>query len=513
MPIVTGGGGVFFFYHPDGACRSKSVYKIALNSNVTGGNSLNSCQWSASRKSYVQYQCGVNYNKFNQNKASYNVVLKSYGDAACATKPTSTRVLDTGAACSKASRGGVGGGLVGGGYRSVRCDVPSFIDAVRPYTYVLTTLYPESSCGRKGGPGVKTATILNVCAPVYDAAGSGAVLHYRKLTWLSGTKSADLGVDTVVEMQEDQYAAPDSACQTVPVATVKRRYASNKIDKTGPAHCFRDPSNPELFYQHVYGAHSVTLDSPRQPTARPTSTPTPQPTQPTTPPTTLPTVAPTTQPTCPSAAPTPTSRPSALPTVSPMPTVLPTARPSAAPTVPPTPAPTPVLSTLLNYNAGKAYIYAIYPYVFGVSATNSAAVRIYSIIYWKFADTQAQNLYANGVRTGAIYKTDGTQLGSTVTFTGETTAGWQTQQLPTPVLVPAGTTFVVAVNVPYDGSSRGADEFPAETSTVPKSVLPTSVGPFTDINSRFGTYTTTVSFPSGGSQNINRLIDFTYVLV
>lgn len=47
---------------------------------------------------------------------------------------------------------------------------------------------------------------------------------------------------------------------------------------------------------------------------------------------------------------------------------------------------------------------------------------------------------------GAVYESDGTQLGSTGTFAGETTSDWQMQQLPTPVIVPAGTTFVVAVN-------------------------------------------------------------------
>ena len=341
LPIVSGGTEVFYYYHADGACRSSSVYKIALNSNVTSGGSLNSCQWSAVQKSYVLYQCGINYNKFNKNKASYDVVMKYYSDSACATKPTSTRVLDNGSVCSKVRRvGGLGGAdLVGGGYRSVHCNVPSIFEATRPYTYVLTTLYADSSCGRIGGPGVQTATILNVCAPVYDAAGSGAVLYYRKLTWLSGVKSADLDVDTVVEMQEDQYEAPDNLCQTTPTTTVKRRYASNLIDKHGPPHCFRDPSNPDLFYKHVYGDHSVTLDSPRMPSPQPSAAPTAQPTRPTAVPSALPT-QPTALPTCPSAAPTatpttaPSPKPSSLPTATP---TRPTAVPSALPTILPTP--------------------------------------------------------------------------------------------------------------------------------------------------------------------------------
>ena len=385
LPIVSGGLGVFHYYHADGACRSSSVYKIALNINVTGSSALNSCQWSAVQKSYVQYQCGINYNKYNGNRASYNVVIKSYRDASCATKPTSTRVLHSGSTCSKVRRGGAD--LVGGGYRSVHCDVPSFFEATRPYTYVLTTLYDDSSCGRIGGPGVQTATVLNVCAPVFDPAGSGVVSHYRKLTWLSGVKSAALDVDTVVEMQEDQYAAPDNLCQTAPTTTVKRRYASNLIDKHGPPHCFRDPSNPDLFYKHVHGAHSVTLDFPRMPSpqpttahpTRPTVAPTAQPTQPTAlptapsaAPTALPTTAPSPKPTlaptslAPTLAPTtsvptilptflptaPTANPSALPTPTPteIPTVppspVPSAAPSALPTSAPTTSPTPAPSAL-----------------------------------------------------------------------------------------------------------------------------------------------------------------------
>ena len=52
-----------------------------------------------------------------------------------------------------------------------------------------------------------------------------------------------------------------------------------------------------------------------------------------------------------------------------------------------------------------------------------------------------------GVHTGSLWTTAGTRL-STVTFAGETATGWQQANLPSPVAVTAGTTYVVSYYAP-----------------------------------------------------------------
>lgn len=51
----------------------------------------------------------------------------------------------------------------------------------------------------------------------------------------------------------------------------------------------------------------------------------------------------------------------------------------------------------------------------------------------------------NVTHTGRIWTEAGTQLTS-VTFTGETSSGWQEQALPTPLTIQANTIYVVSVN-------------------------------------------------------------------
>ncbi len=50
-----------------------------------------------------------------------------------------------------------------------------------------------------------------------------------------------------------------------------------------------------------------------------------------------------------------------------------------------------------------------------------------------------------GTHVGRIWSEGGTQLAQ-VTFTGETTSGWQTEQLATPLAITAGDTYVISVN-------------------------------------------------------------------
>ena len=121
--------------------------------------------------------------------------------------------------------------------------------------------------------------------------------------------------------------------------------------------------------------------------------------------------------------------------------------------------------------------------------TTSSAVQIYAVLFFK---TTAAD---SGPRVGAVYLSDGTQVGDTFTFTGESASGWQTQLLPTPISLAAGASFVVAVNM----NNYVTSSFPRTTS-----------GPFSNIRSAY-TYSAAISFPTN-SQVVNRLIDFYYRL-
>ena len=53
-----------------------------------------------------------------------------------------------------------------------------------------------------------------------------------------------------------------------------------------------------------------------------------------------------------------------------------------------------------------------------------------------------------GTHLGALWTSDGDQIGSDIVFTNETASGWQTAQLPTPVPVVAGRTYMVSYLAP-----------------------------------------------------------------
>ncbi len=53
-----------------------------------------------------------------------------------------------------------------------------------------------------------------------------------------------------------------------------------------------------------------------------------------------------------------------------------------------------------------------------------------------------------GTHLGALWNSDGDQMGSDIVFTNETASGWQTAQLPTPVPVVAGRTYMVSYLAP-----------------------------------------------------------------
>jgi hypothetical protein len=85
----------------------------------------------------------------------------------------------------------------------------------------------------------------------------------------------------------------------------------------------------------------------------------------------------------------------------------------------------------------------------------------------KFRVTQAMN--ATGVRfykgalntgthTGSLWTSTGTRL-ATVTFTGETAAGWQNMRFATPVALKANTTYIVSMFAPKGGYAYASNAF------------------------------------------------------
>jgi hypothetical protein len=77
-------------------------------------------------------------------------------------------------------------------------------------------------------------------------------------------------------------------------------------------------------------------------------------------------------------------------------------------------------------------------YELGTVFTSAVAGNVTAIRFWK-ANSET------GTHTGSIWSTSGQLLGS-VTFTNETSSGWQQQSLASPLPIVAGTQYVVSVN-------------------------------------------------------------------
>jgi hypothetical protein len=80
-----------------------------------------------------------------------------------------------------------------------------------------------------------------------------------------------------------------------------------------------------------------------------------------------------------------------------------------------------------------------------------------------------------GPHTGTLWSANGAPLES-VTFTGETTAGWQTAVLPTPVPVAAGASYVVSYTAPNGGYALENDLFPDAGRNQPPLVVTDAFG-------------------------------------
>ena len=131
-------------------------------------------------------------------------------------------------------------------------------------------------------------------------------------------------------------------------------------------------------------------------------------------------------------------------------------------------------------------------YELGMKFQTSTAGQISAIIYWKAPSE-------TGTHTGKIWSATGTLLAS-VTFSGETASGWQTQALTSPLQIQANTTYVVSVNanVYYVATGGGL------ANAVVNGDLSSVVG-------ANGVYGSAGVFPSNSYNNTNYFRDVSFV--
>ena len=132
------------------------------------------------------------------------------------------------------------------------------------------------------------------------------------------------------------------------------------------------------------------------------------------------------------------------------------------------------------------------PYELGTVFQSDIQGYITAIRFWKDAAE-------TGTHTGHLWTTTG-QLVAVVNFTNETASGWQTQNLPTPVLISPNTSYVVSVNsaVTYVATASGL------ATQVVNQDLSSIVG-------NDGLFGTPGSFPQGSFGNANYFRDVLFV--
>ena len=130
------------------------------------------------------------------------------------------------------------------------------------------------------------------------------------------------------------------------------------------------------------------------------------------------------------------------------------------------------------------------PLVLGVRFASSAAGTITGIRFYKAAGN-------TGTHSGSLFTVTGQQL-ATVTFTGETSAGWQTATFSQPVAIAADTEYVAAYRSPSGTYSATPGGFASGFTSGP---LRTAAGS--------GSYSYSGDFPSSGS-NASYLVDLVF---
>lgn len=130
----------------------------------------------------------------------------------------------------------------------------------------------------------------------------------------------------------------------------------------------------------------------------------------------------------------------------------------------------------------------------GTAFTPSVAGTITGIRFYKGSGNA-------GTHIGNLWSSTGTKLG-TVTFSGESTTGWQTAQLPTPVAVTAGTTYVVSYFAPQGHYSATPGYFGSVYSAGPLSARAGNNGLFL--------YGAQGGFPTGSYGSTNYFVDVVF---
>lgn len=135
------------------------------------------------------------------------------------------------------------------------------------------------------------------------------------------------------------------------------------------------------------------------------------------------------------------------------------------------------------------------PYELGMAFQSVKNGQITGLLFWKAPGE-------TGTHTGNLWSSSGTLLGS-VTFSGETASGWQTQALTTPVTILANTTYVVSVNAnaAYAATNNG----------LANSVVNGSVSSVA--NGANGVYGNAGQFPTSSYQNTNYFRDVSFTSV
>jgi methionine-rich copper-binding protein CopC len=133
----------------------------------------------------------------------------------------------------------------------------------------------------------------------------------------------------------------------------------------------------------------------------------------------------------------------------------------------------------------------------GMKFRTTVAGKIDSIRFYKA-------LGGRGTHTGSLWSATGQRLAQ-VTFTNETSMGWQTAKLSQPVSVTAGTTYVVSYTAPTGRWSETTNYFSAEKVNGPLRGLANS-------SSANGVYGAAGSFPTTGGAGRNYWVDVVFIV-
>ncbi|MEM7555306.1 MAG: N,N-dimethylformamidase beta subunit family domain-containing protein [Cyanobacteria bacterium P01_A01_bin.84] len=140
---------------------------------------------------------------------------------------------------------------------------------------------------------------------------------------------------------------------------------------------------------------------------------------------------------------------------------------------------------LNNANDGSSY-------ELGTKFRSAKSGQINTIRFYKASSE-------TGTHVGKIWSEAGIQLGN-VTFTDETSSGWQEQSLSSPISIQANTTYIVSVNV----NSHFALTYDALASTVTSGDLSTVAG-------NNGVYGNINTFPTNSYRNSNYFTDIVFL--